>query len=199
MFSGLVTHLGSVGAIEKHTEVTLRIHQEEIVETLNIGDSISCNGICLTVVRTHTTASPWFEVQASQETQNKSNVNHWHVGTLINLERPLRVGDELGGHIVLGHVDGVAEITQIEPVGHSQRYEFTNSSPIQPFIAPKGSVAINGVSLTVNDVSPQHFSVNLIPHTLQVTAFSNAQVGDRVNIEIDPIARYVKQILQSGT
>lgn len=195
MFTGLVSHLGTVSAIDTNTELTIRIHEKEIPSTIGIGNSISCNGICLTVVDTNTKGDPWFAVQASKETQDKTNIIHWKVGTPVNLERPLRVGDELGGHIVLGHVDGVVKIKEIKPVGDSQCFTFENNSQLHPFLPPKGSVSINGVSLTINDVSQEQFNVNLIPHTQKVTGFHFSQVGDLVNIEIDPIARYVKQIL----
>ena len=198
MFTGIVTHLGSLAAIDSRSELTLRICQHEIGRSISVGDSISCNGICLTVIRTDCTASPWFEVQASRETIDKTNVGDWNVGDSINLERPLRVGDELGGHIVLGHIDDTAQVIRTEPAGDSRMFMFSTPDDLQPFIATKGSVAINGVSLTVNEVTKGHFTVNLIPHTLEVTSFSTTHPGDTVNLEIDPIARYVQQILATG-
>jgi riboflavin synthase len=194
MFTGIITDLGSVKAIEKRPggEVRFEISTSYKADEIPIGASIAHNGVCLTLVET---GPGWFAVFASLETLNKTTLGGWKVGSPVNLERALKVGDELGGHIVSGHVDGVGHVVSIAPEGESLRFVFEVPDNLRKFMAPKGSVAIDGVSLTVNEVSGNRFGVNIIPHTSQVTTFGKYQVGDRVNLEIDMLARYVARLL----
>ena len=157
-----------------------------------LGASIACSGVCLTVVAVE---SGGFSVQASVETLSCSTLGDWIEGTAVNLERALRVGDELGGHIVSGHVDGVARILDRRPEGELVRFVIAAPPALMPFIAPKGSVALDGVSLTVNEVDSDRFGVNIIPHTLSHTGFGEARPGQCMNIEIDPLARYVARLI----
>ncbi len=196
MFTGIVTHLGKVLEKDQSEELSICIGYDLIGNPPNIGDSICCEGVCLTVVDLGNDKSAWFKVQVSDETISKTTIGNWSVGTTLNLERSLRVGDELGGHIVSGHVDGTVNILDLQSVGESRKVVFSLPTDLAPFIAPKGSVALNGVSLTVNEVGENSFSVNLIPHTLEVTSFLERGIGDVVNIEIDPIARYVARIME---
>jgi riboflavin synthase len=168
-------------------------------QSIDIGASICCDGVCLTVVEKGANETgPWFDVEASVETLSKTNLGGWTSGTRVNLERALKVGDELGGHIVSGHVDGVGSIESIQPEGDSKRFLFKVPDSIKPYLAPKGSIAINGVSLTVNEVNDlpdgTRFGVNVIPHTAKWTTFGSAHVGDAVNLEIDVLARYVSRL-----
>lgn len=194
MFTGIVTDLGEVKHVEKRgdTHVVLATHYD--VSGIEIGASIACSGVCMTVVDKGGTKDRWFAVTASAETLSKTNMGTWKVGTPVNLERPLKVGDELGGHIVTGHIDGVAEVLRVEPEGESVRVEFRAPVALARFIAPKGSLALDGVSLTVNEVDGTKFGVNLIPHTLKVTSFGRARPGAPVNLEIDVLARYVARL-----
>ena len=196
MFTGIVTHLGKVLEKDQSEELSIRIGYDLTGNPPNIGDSICCEGVCLTVVDLGNDKSPWFKVQVSTETISKTTIVNWSVGTTLNLERSLRVGDELGGHIVSGHVDGTVNIVDLQSVGKSSKVVFSLTTELAPFIATKGSVALNGVSLTVNEVCENSFSVNLIPHTLEVTSFRERGIGDVVNIEIDPMARYVARIME---
>lgn len=196
MFTGIVTHLGKVLEKDQSEELSICIGYDPTGKPPNIGDSICCEGVCLTVVDLGNDKSSWFKVQVSAETISKTTIGIWSVGTTLNLERSLRVGDELGGHIVSGHVDGTVNILDLQSVGESRKVVFSLPTDLAPFIAPKGSVALNGVSLTVNEVDENSFSVNLIPHTLEVTSFLERGIGDVVNIEIDPIARYVARIME---
>ena len=200
MFTGIITDMGEVLALEQKGDLRARIATGYAVETIDIGASIACDGVCLTVVATGETPRGWFDVEISAETVSKTNLGAWHPGRRLNLERALRVGDELGGHIVSGHVDGVAEIVAMEAEGASTRFTFRAPEALAGFIAPKGSVALNGTSLTVNEVTGAEFGVNIIPHTKEVTTWGQARVGDRVNIEIDTLARYVARLREwSGT
>jgi riboflavin synthase len=158
-----------------------------------LGASIACGGCCLTAVAV---GPDWFAVTASAETLSKTTLGTWAVGTRVNLERPLRVGDELGGHIVAGHVDGVGEVVAMTPDHGSTRWQFRVPEPLARYIAPKGSVSVDGVSLTVNEVQGAIFGVNIIPHTAEVTTFGALRVGDPVNIEIDTVARYVARLTE---
>ena len=161
-----------------------------------MGASICCDGVCLTVIATGTDPQDWFDVQISAETVSKTNIGHngWAPGRRLNLERALKVGDELGGHIVSGHVDGVAEITAMRDEGASTRFTFRAPDALARFIAPKGSIALDGTSLTVNEVDGATFGVNIIPHTKQVTTWGRARAGDMVNLEVDTLARYVARL-----
>jgi riboflavin synthase len=197
MFTGIITDVGKVRRIEKRgdTHVVIATHYD--VGAIDIGASIACSGVCLTVADKGTAEGPWFAVTASAETLSKTTLGSWKVGDPVNLERPLKLGDELGGHIVVGHVDGVAEIVSVSPEGESRRLLFSAPPELARFIAPKGSIALDGVSLTVNEVDGVKFGVNLIPHTLNVTTFAGAQAGTRVNLEVDLMARYVARLIKS--
>ena len=198
MFTGIVTDMGEILRLEKAGDLNVRIATSYDIDTIDIGASIACDGVCLTVVALGADPKPWFQVQVSAETVSKTNLDTWAPGRRINLERALRVGDELGGHIVSGHVDGVAEIVKMHDEGDSTRITFRAPAPLARFIAPKGSVALNGTSLTVNEVDGTDFGVNIIPHTKTVTTWGASTVGDRVNLEIDTLARYVARLAQAS-
>ena len=201
MFTGIVTDMGEVLAVKQQGDLRARIATSYPVDTIDIGASIACNGVCLTVIATGTTPRGWFDVDISAETVSKTNIgrNGWAPGKRINLERALKVGDELGGHIVSGHVDGVATIIEMHDEGDSTRFTFRAPKELAGFIAPKGSVALNGTSLTVNEVNGTDFGVNIIPHTKEVTTWGGAAVGDAVNLEIDTLARYVARLRDWAT
>ena len=201
MFTGIVTDMGEVLAVKQQGDLRARIATSYPVDTIDIGASIACNGVCLTVIATGTTPRGWFDVDISAETVSKTNIgrNGWAPGKRINLERALKVGDELGGHIVSGHVDGVATIIEMHGEGDSTRFTFRAPKDLAGFIAPKGSVALNGTSLTVNEVNGTDFGVNIIPHTKEVTTWGGAAVGDAVNLEIDTLARYVARLRDWAT
>jgi riboflavin synthase len=199
MFTGIVSGIGEVSRIEKRGDTRFTIACAGDPDTLAIGASIACSGCCLTVMdRGGDGGRMWFAVSASAETLGKTTLARWKVGTRINLERALRADDELGGHLVSGHVDGVGEILSIAPEGDSRRFKFRVPRDLARFIAPKGSVALDGTSLTVNEVEGETFGVNLIPHTLAVTTWGAAKPGDPVNVEIDLLARYVARLLETA-
>ncbi len=191
MFTGIITDIGEVLALEQAGDLRARIGTGYDTAGIALGASIASDGVCLTVVAT---GPGWYEVQVSAETVAKTNLGDWRVGRRVNLERALRVGDELGGHIVSGHVDGVAEVVGLVPEGDSLRLRFRAPHALAGFIAPKGSVALNGTSLTVNEVEGSEFGINLIPHTREVTNWGDVGLGDRVNLEIDTLARYVARL-----
>ena len=191
MFTGIVTDIGTVREIRRGGDTTFVIETNVDLADLALGASIACAGVCLTAVDHGVN---WFAVQASAETLSRSTLKDWQVGTRINLERALKAGDELGGHIVSGHVDAIAEIVERRREGDSERFSFRVPGEFARAVAPKGSVALDGVSLTVNEVQGNRFGVNLIPHTLAHTTFGAAQVGDRVNFEVDMLARYVARL-----
>ena len=197
MFTGIITDIGTVRAVEMRGDMRARIGCGYDMAGVAGGASIACDGICLTVVDK---GADWFDVDISAETLARTNIGTggWPVGHRVNLERALRVGDELGGHIVSGHVDGVARIAAIRPEGDSLRLTFAAPAELARFIAPKGSVALNGTSLTVNEVDGPRFGVNLIPHTRAVTTWGAAAEGDAVNLEIDTLARYVARLAEAG-
>jgi riboflavin synthase len=195
MFTGIITDIGTVRAIAKAGDTRFEIATAYDLAGVDMGASIACNGCCLTVVEK---GADWFAVQASGETLSKTTLGQWQKGTRINLERALKLGDELGGHIVSGHVDGVGQITAITPDGESRRFRFRVPTALARFIAPKGSVAIDGTSLTVNEVDGLEFGVNIIPHTQAVTTWGDMKVGQAVNIEIDMLARYVARLAEFG-
>jgi riboflavin synthase len=199
MFTGIVTDIGEVIAIEKRGDTRLTIATAYDPDGIAMGASIACSGCCLTAVETGRLQDGrgFFAVDASAETLARTTLGNWKAGTWINLERPLRMGDELGGHIVSGHVDDVGEIVSIEPEGDSLRFRLRVSPEIARFIAPKGSVALDGTSLTVNEVEGDEFGVNIIPHTQAVTTWGKARLGDRVNVEIDMLARYVARLSET--
>jgi riboflavin synthase len=193
MFTGIITDMGTVRRIEKRGDTRFTIATSYPMAEIAIGASIACNGCCLTVVEK---GDDSFLVEASAETLSKTTLGDWTEGTRINLERALKLGDELGGHLVSGHVDGVATIQAINPEGDSVRFTFKTPSSLARFIAPKGSVALDGTSLTVNEVDGATFGVNIIPHTQAVTTWGHARQGQRVNIEIDMLARYVARLAE---
>ena len=194
MFTGIVTDMGEVLALEQKGDLRARIGTAYDVDGNDIGASIACEGVCLTVVALGRTPKNWFDVEISAETVSKTNLAGWVVGKRLNLERALKVGDELGGHIVSGHVDGVAEVVAIRPEGDSLRVTFRAPEELAKFIAPKGSVALNGTSLTVNEVDGRDFGINFIPHTQKVTTWGGVKLGDKINLEVDTMARYVARL-----
>ncbi len=200
MFTGIITDIGEVLEVEQRGDLRARIGTGYDVAGIDIGASIACDGVCLTVIALGDQPRGWFDVEISAETVSKTNIgrNGWPVGKRINLERALKVGDELGGHIVSGHVDGVAEVTSVRTEGDSTRVVFRVPEGLERFIAPKGSVALNGTSLTVNEVEGAEFGVNFIPHTQAVTTWGEVAVGDPVNLEIDTLARYVARLQEWG-
>jgi riboflavin synthase len=198
MFTGIISDIGEVLAVDRRGDTRLTIACRYDPETIAIGASIACSGVCLTAIETgrHGDGRGLFVVEASAETLKRTTLGSWRPGTRVNLERPLRLGDELGGHIVSGHVDGLAEIVSIEPEGDSRRFRFQVPPEIARFIASKGSVALDGISLTVNEVEDLAFGVNVIPHTLAVTAWGDAKPGRAVNVEVDMLARYVARLTE---
>lgn len=197
MFTGIVTDIGTVTRVSGTPDVRLRIACAYDPATIDIGASIACNGVCLTVVDLGAEGDgAWFDADASSETTSLTTAGAWTPGTRLNLERALRVGDELGGHIVSGHVDGTAEILSTSPTGESTVYRFRAPTHLARFIAPKGSIALDGTSLTVNDVEGAEFTVCIIPHTQSVTTWGNSKAGDTVNIEIDTMARYAARLAE---
>jgi riboflavin synthase len=202
MFTGIVAELGTVREVQpigggRDLRVVVGTSPDFLAKPapVVIGASIACSGCCLTAVAL---GDDWFAAEASAETLSKTTLGGWQPGARINLERPLRVGDELGGHLVLGHVDGTGEVLSVTPENASTRWRFRAPAALAPFIAPKGSVAIDGVSLTVNDVDGDAFGVNIIPHTAAVTTFGTLRAGNRVNLEIDMMARYVARLRDFG-
>ena len=195
MFTGIVTDIGKVTSLTPQGDLRIRIATRYDMATVDYGASIACDGCCLTVVDK---GDGWFDVDVSAESLSKTNLGTWETGSDVNLERALKVGDELGGHIVSGHVDGVAEVVLVEDEGDSTRVQFKVPSELAKFIAPKGSVALNGTSLTVNEVDGDVFGVNMIPHTKAVTTWGGVALGDKINIEIDTLARYVARLAESS-
>ena len=197
MFTGIITDIGKVAQVEKRGDMRARIDCNYDMAGVDLGASIACDGVCLTVIDK---GPGWVDVDISAETIRKTNIgsNGWQAGHPLNLERALRVGDELGGHIVSGHVDGTAVIEEMHDEGDSTRITFRAPRELARFIAPKGSVALNGTSLTVNEVDGERFGVNVIPHTQEVTTWGAVKVGDRVNLEIDTLARYVARLAEAG-
>ncbi|WP_341366545.1 riboflavin synthase [Yoonia sp. BS5-3] len=194
MFTGIITDIGKVMQLEQRGDLRARIGTGYDVDGIDLGASIACNGVCLTVIALGREPQNWFDVEISAETVGATNVGGWSMGTQLNLERALKVGDELGGHIVSGHVDGVAEIVGMRDDGDSTRVTFRAPQALARFIAPKGSVALNGTSLTVNEVDGVDFGINFIPHTKQATTWGDAGIGDKINLEIDTMARYVARL-----
>jgi riboflavin synthase len=191
MFTGIITDVGEVTALEQQGDLRARIKTRYDTSRIDMGASIASDGVCLTVVGL---GPDWYEVQISAETVDKTNLSSWKVGKRLNLERALKVGDELGGHIVSGHVDGVAEVVAMADEGDSTRVTLRAPKDLARFIAPKGSVALNGTSLTVNEVDGCDFGINFIPHTKEVTTWGDTKVGDLINLEIDTLARYVARL-----
>ncbi|WP_050526718.1 riboflavin synthase [Pseudorhodobacter aquimaris] len=194
MFTGIVTDIGTLLELEQQGDLRARIGTSYDIAGIDIGASIACDGVCLTVIELGRSPQNWFDVQISAESVGATNIGGWRVGKRLNLERALKVGDELGGHIVSGHVDGVAEVIAMHPEGDSTRVTFRAPHALAGFIAPKGSVALNGTSLTVNEVAGTDFGVNFIPHTQHATTWGDVAVGDRINLEVDTMARYVARL-----
>jgi len=200
MFTGIVTDLGEIRSVEarannlRRLSIYTRYPRAELVD----GASVACSGVCLTVVETgEDNGRTWFAADAAAETLAITTVGRWAAGTRINLERPLKIGDELGGHLVSGHVDGVATVVAREDMTEMARFLLRAPHALARFIAPKGSVALDGVSLTVNAVEGDTFSVLVIPHTLQVTTFGTLRKGDDVNLEVDTMARYAARLMET--
>ena len=199
MFTGIVTDIGTVKSAEQRGDLRLVIGCHYDMASVDIGASISCSGVCLTVVDKGNDADGgWFAVDISGETQSRTAQGQWSVGRRLNLERALKVGDELGGHIVTGHIDGVGEVLSVDASGDSQHVLVRLPSDLAPYVAEKGSVTVDGVSLTVNAVEDSEgqtrFSLNIIPHTAAVTTFAAIKAGQPVNLEIDVLARYLKRM-----
>ena len=192
MFTGIITDIGRISKITSPTDnggdTRFDIETAYATASIDIGASIACHGVCLTVIEK---GKNWFAVEASQETLTVSTAKAWAQNTRLNLERALCMGDELGGHMVGGHVDAIATIAAITSEGASRRFTFTAPTDIMPLIAPKGSITLDGVSLTVNQVQGNEFGVNIIAHTQAVTSFGTYQAGDEINLEVDMLARYV--------
>ncbi len=196
MFTGIITDVGTVKSITHTGDTRILLNTAFDTDTIDIGASIACTGVCLTVVDK---GGDWFAVDASAETLSCTNLGDWVEGSPVNLERALKIGDELGGHIVTGHVDGIGEILSITPEGDSIRMRFSVPQKLARFVVEKGSLTINGVSLTVNEVIDDNqkqttFGINVIPHTQEKTTFAVSKVGDKVNLEIDVLARYVARM-----
>ena len=194
MFTGIITDIGRVLGVEQRGDLNARIATGYDIAGIDLGASIACDGVCLTVVATGPEEGGWFAVQISAETVSKTNLGTWEAGKQVNLERALKVGDELGGHIVSGHIDGTAHVISLAEEGDSTRITFRAPEALAGFIAPKGSIALNGTSLTVNEVAGAEFGVNLIPHTKSATTWGAVAEGDLVNLEIDTLARYVARL-----
>lgn len=196
MFTGIVTDIGTVLAVRRQGDLRVKIGTAFDAGALDLGASVACSGVCLTVVER---SKGMFAVDVSAETVSLTAADHWRDGARLNLERSLRVGDELGGHIVLGHVDGVGRVEAVEPDGGSTRLTIAAPPTLAPFLATKGSIALDGVSLTVNGVEDRaggaHFTLNIIPHTAEATTLHALAVGDEVNLEADPMARYLHRMM----
>lgn len=197
MFTGIITDIGRIDGAEQRGDLRLTIACGYDMAGVDLGASIACSGVCLTVVDK---GDDWFAADVSGETHSRTAPDMWEEGRRLNLERPLRVGDELGGHIVTGHVDGVGTVDGVAQAGGSTRIAIVAGDAIAPFVAAKGSITLDGVSLTVNEVEPLsegvRFAINVIPHTAQHTTFSEMAVGRRVNIEIDILARYLGRMME---
>lgn len=193
MFTGIVTDLGRVRAVAPGGVTRLTLETGYDTGEIAQGASIACNGVCLSVVDK---GPGWFAVEVSNETLACTTIGGWKAGQAVNFERPLKLGDELGGHMVSGHVDGVGTVVERRQDGESWRFAFAAPPEVARFIAPKGSVAVDGVSLTVNEVDGDRFGVNIIPVTRDKTTFGRLHMGDRVNLEIDPLARYVARLME---
>ena len=196
MFTGIVTAIGSVRAVEKRGDTRIVITAPFDTSTLDIGASIACSGCCLTVVE-HGNDDRSFAVTASAETLHCMTLGDWKPGDPVNLERPLKIGDELGGHIVTGHIDGTADVVDVAKEGESTRLTLEVPETLARFVAPKGSVALDGVSLTVNDVNGTRFGVNIIPHTAKMTTLGRTRVGGKLNLEVDLLSRYVGRLVNA--
>ena len=196
MFTGIIEDVGEVLEIKKDGDKIFYISTKINYQNLKIGSSISCNGICLTIIKKgKKNKKSWFAISASKETLSKSNLNIAKIGSLLNLETSLKVGDELSGHLIFGHIDGKIKMKKKKNSGASLSLIFNMPPNLRNYITSKGSISINGVSLTINNVSKYFFDVNIIPHTLKSTNFNKIKIGELLNIEVDMIARYVSNYL----
>ena len=198
MFTGIITDIGTVLAcdLQAGADAIFTVESNYDAKTLSLGASIAHQGVCLTLIDFNATASgSTWRVQVSQETLDVTCASEWRVGTKLNLERALKLGDELGGHMVSGHIDGIGEVVDVRPENESHRVTIRVDWDFAKFIAPKGSIAIDGVSLTINEVDDVTFGINIIPHTWAVTTLGRLEGGTRVNVEADQVARYVERIL----
>ena len=193
MFTGIVTDMGRVRRVEKTGDTRFEFATSYDTGEIEVGASIACSGACMTVIDK---GNGWFAISASEESLACTTMRDWREGTPVNFERSLRLGDEMGGHIVSGHVDGLATLVSKTPEGDSVRLVFEVPEDLKRYVAPKGSVALDGVSMTVNEVEGRRFGVNVIPHTQEVTTLGRLAPGDRVNFEIDMLARYVARLLE---
>lgn len=196
MFTGIITDIGTVTSVEQRGDLRMVITCNYDMDSVAIGASIACSGVCLTVVDK---GEGWFSIDASAETISRTARGLWQNGARLNLERALKVGDELGGHIVTGHVDGIGQIIATDPVGDSRKVVVSAPAALAPYIAAKGSITVDGISLTVNEIEDQsdqtaHFTLNIIPHTAEMTTLDSVHVGREVNLEIDVLARYLKRM-----
>ncbi|MEQ1754353.1 MAG: riboflavin synthase [Micropepsaceae bacterium] len=195
MFTGIITDVGTVELVSKRGDTTFKIKTAFDPAIIQIGASIACSGPCLTVIaKGGQSGDAWFSVEVSAETMSKTTLEGWGVGKRVNLEKSLKVGDEIGGHIVSGHVDGVGEVVSVASEGDSTRFKIRAPKGLARFIAPKGSISLDGTSLTVNEVDGAIFGVNIIPHTSKATTWGDIGTGDRINIEIDMLARYLARL-----
>lgn len=194
MFTGIITAIGQIEELKDAGDRWLKITTPWACDKIDLGASIACSGVCLTVVER---ADNWFAVEVSAESLSRTTIGGWQKGSQINLERALRLGDELGGHIVSGHVDGLASIEAITPIGDSHKLDIRVPEDVSKFIAEKGSVTLDGVSLTVNEVEGSCFAVNIIDHTWTHTTLGHATIGQQLNLEIDMLARYVSRLISS--
>ena len=202
MFTGIITNLATLKNLEfnakKDVLLTLEIKKSDLDRQLKIGCSIACNGICLTLISQKIAKNNLLLFfQASQETCNKTTLQNWQINQKINIEFSMRLNDEFGGHLVSGHVDNITKIIAIKNIKDSWKFDFEIPKKLEKFIAPKGSVTINGTSLTINEVSKKNFSINVIKHTMENTIFQHSKIGDLVNLEIDLIARYLSQLIKN--
>lgn len=196
MFTGIITDIGTVTSVEQRGDLRMVITCNYDMDSVAIGASIACSGVCLTVVDK---GEGWFSIDASAETISRTARGLWQNGARLNLERALKVGDELGGHIVTGHVDGIGQIIASDPIGDSWKVVVSTPAALAPYIAAKGSITVDGISLTVNEIEDQpdqtaHFTLNIIPHTAEMTTLDSVHMGREVNLEIDVLARYLKRM-----
>jgi riboflavin synthase len=194
MFTGIITAIGQIEELKDAGDRWLKITTPWACDKIDLGASIACSGVCLTVIER---ADNWFAVEVSAESLSRTTIGGWQKGSQINLERALRLGDELGGHIVSGHVDGLASIEAITPIGDSHKLDIRVPEDVSKFIAEKGSVTLDGVSLTVNEVEGSCFAVNIIDHTWTHTTLGHATIGQQLNLEIDMLARYVSRLISN--
>jgi len=196
MFTGIITAVGEITSLTKQGDWRFEVKTPWACDKIALGASIACSGVCLTVIET---TQDSFSVEVSGETLNRTTLSSWDVGQRINLEPALKIGDELGGHIVSGHVDGLAELVEMTPVSDSHKLRFMVPEALKAFIAEKGSVCLDGISLTVNEVQDRYFEVNIIPHTWENTTLAQLDIGSCVNLEIDMLARYMARMLEIRT